>query len=304
MISDSKATAQDENGFPAKNLALAVVKSLVFLYLGIYACQPLFTTFPQLRQTAIGQFFTYLLWSLALLWLVGRFIENRKISDYGLGAKGFWDGLIEFYDGSLIGSLMVTSVTLILALIGCYVPVAINYNSNLLTAIPALIIAAMFEEILFRGYVLQTIERASSTKTAVIISSLLFGAAHLPNFHGREPLLTQIASCTALGLDAGLLFCAAYLLTRRLWMAAGIHAFWNIFEGPVFGTLVSGQDMRNPLIISSLGGPAMLTGGSFGPEASIIEVTICLLIAWAIWRKSQLIHRLADVSDTVRNRLN
>lgn len=289
MTSDSKATAQDKTGFPAKKLALAVAKSMIFLYLGIYACQPLFTTFPQLRQTAIVQFFTYLLWSLALLWLVGLFIEKRKLSDYGLGTKGFWSCLIEFYDGSLIGSLMVTSVTLILALIGCYMPLAINYNSNLLNAIPALIIAAMFEEILFRGYVLQTIERASSTKTAVIISSLLFGAAHLPNFHGGEPLLTQIASCTALGLDAGLLFCAAYLLTRRLWMAAGIHAFWNIFEGPVFGTLVSGHDMGNPLILSSLGGPALLTGGSFGPEASIIEVTICLLIAWAIWRKSQLV---------------
>lgn len=287
LTNDIKPPAQAETGFSAKQLALAVAKSLIFIFLGIYACRPLFAAFPALLPTAFAQFFTYLLWSLLLLWLVGRFIEKRKLSDYGLGAKSLWDGLVEFSGGSLIGSLMVTSVTLILTVIGCYVPLAINNSFDLLAIVPALIVAAIFEEILFRGYVLQTIERACNTKTAVIISSLLFGAAHLPNFHGREPLLTQIASCTALGLDAGLLFCAAYLLTRRLWMAAGLHAFWNIFEGPIFGTPVSGQYMGDPLIIGSLDGPALLTGGSFGPEASIIELIICLLLAWAMWRKSK-----------------
>ncbi len=229
----------------------------------------------------------FLLWALVLLAITARFFDKQTISSYGLSGKNLRQGITEFYDGSLIGSSMVTTVTLILAVLGCYVPLAINSNYDMLAIIPGLIAAALFEEILFRGYVLQTIERASNTKTAVIISSLMFGAAHLANFHDGEPLLTQIASCTALGLDAGLLFCAAYLLTRRLWMAAGLHAFWNIFEGPIFGTPVSGIDMGDPLIINSLNGPAMLTGGSFGPEASIIELTICLLLAWALWRKQQ-----------------
>lgn len=294
LTSDSKAPTEEKVGFQAKKLALALAKSLIFLFLGIYACHPLFSAFRQLLPTTLAQFFTYMLWGLTLLWFVGRFIEKRTLGDYGLGAKSFWDGLIEFYDGSLIGSLLVTSVTLILAVIGCYVPLAINRDCELLTIIPALIAAAVFEETLFRGYVLQTIEKASNTKTAVIISSLLFGAAHLTNFHGSEPVLTQIASCTALGLDAGLLFCAAYLLTRRLWLAAGLHAFWNIFEGPIFGTPVSGLYMGDPLIISALSGPTLLTGGSFGPEASIIELTICLLLAWAMWRKKQRQEKISD----------
>jgi hypothetical protein len=45
--------------------------------------------------------------------------------------------------------------------------------------------------------------------------------------------------------------------------------------------------MGDPLIIGSLDGPALLTGGSFGPEASIIELIICLLLAWLMWRKSK-----------------
>lgn len=284
--SQAQAMTETNPGFRTKQLGLALAKSLIFLFLAIYGGQPLIEAVSQILPFMSTKFTAYLIWGLLLLWLVGRFIEKRTLSAYGLGAKNFWAGLIEFYDGSLIGSLMVTTVTVILAALGCYKALAIDTHCQLLDLIPGLIAAAIFEEILFRGYVLQTIERASNTKIAVIASSLLFGAAHMTNFHEQGvPLFNQIASCTALGLDAGLLFCAAYLYTRRLWLAAGLHAFWNIFEGPVFGTPVSGMYMGAPLIFSSLKGPTWLTGGVFGPEASLVELLVCLLLAWAIWQR-------------------
>jgi membrane protease YdiL (CAAX protease family) len=283
--SQAQALTETKPGFRTKQLALAIAKSLIFLFVAIYGGQPLIEAISQMLPYMSTQFTAYLIWGLLLLWLVGRFIEKRSLSDYGLTAKSFWAGLTEFYDGSLIGSLMVTTVTIILAALGCYEALAINTHCQLLELVPGLIAAAIFEEILFRGYVLQTIERASNTKIAVIASSLLFGAAHINNFQQGVPLFNQMASCTALGLDAGLLFCAAYLYTRRLWLAAGLHAFWNIFEGPVFGTPVSGMYMGEPLIFSGLNGPPWLTGGVFGPEASIVELIVCLLLAWAIWRR-------------------
>jgi hypothetical protein len=283
--SQAQALTETKPGFQTKQLALAIAKSLIFLFVAIYGGRPLIEAVSQMLPYISTQFTAYLIWGLLLLWLVGRFIEKRTLSDYGLGAKSFWAGLIEFYDGSLIGSLMVTTVTIILAALGCYEALGINTHCQLLELVPGLIAAAIFEEILFRGYVLQTIERASNTKIAVIASSLLFGAAHFNNFHQGVPLFDQIVSCTALGLDAGLLFCAAYLYTRRLWLAAGLHAFWNIFEGPVFGTPVSGMYMGEPLIFSGLNGPPWLTGGVFGPEASIVELLVCLLLAWAIWQR-------------------
>jgi hypothetical protein len=76
-------------------------------------------------------------------------------------------------------------------------------------------------------------------------------------------------------------------ITRRLWLAAGLHAFWNIFEGPVFGTPVSGMHMGEPLIFSGLSGPPWLTGGVFGPEASIVELVVCLILAWTIWQRKE-----------------
>lgn len=291
--SQAQALTETKPGLQTKQLALAIAKSLIFLFLAIYGGQPLIKAVSQMLPSISTEFAAYLIWGLLLLWLVGRFIEKRTLSDYGLGAKSFWAGLTEFYDGSLIGSLMVTTVTVILATLGCYQALRINTHCQLLELVPGLIAAAIFEEILFRGYVLQTIERASNTKFAVIASSLLFGAAHINNFQPDVPLFNQIASCTALGLDAGLLFCAAYLYTRRLWLAAGLHAFWNIFEGPVFGTPVSGMHMGEPLIFSSLNGPTWLTGGVFGPEASIVELFVCLLLAWAIWQRKVRADRLS-----------
>ncbi|MFA6213109.1 MAG: CPBP family intramembrane glutamic endopeptidase [Candidatus Obscuribacterales bacterium] len=287
MISNQPLSDPKKIGLQILQLALALAKSVVFLYLTIYIFRPLVTAFGQKLPNEFCHYVAYLLCSLAFLWLVGRIIEKRSLNDYGLGAKSFWAGLKEYLCGSLIGAAMVTTVTLILALMGFYKVTAINPESQILLWIPSLLVAALFEEVLFRGYVLQTIERASNTKIAVILSSLLFGAVHLTNFHNDEPLLTQLASCASLGIDAGLLFAAGYLLTRRLWLAAGLHAFWNIFEGPVYGTPVSGLNIKEPLLVSTLNGPSYLTGGMFGPEASIIEVTVCLFLAWMIWQKSK-----------------
>ncbi|CAN5470460.1 type II CAAX endopeptidase family protein [soil metagenome] len=288
MTNDLPITAENKKGPGAKQLALALLKSVVFFILAIYACDPFIYLIYPYFPSPFTQFFGYLLWSLFLLWIFSRFIEKRTMADYGLGAKSIWAAVLEFYDGSLIGSLMVTTVTLILAVLGCYQALAIMPDYQFLAIVPGLLAAALFEEVVFRGYVLQTIERASTTKMAVIVSSLLFGAAHLSNFHANEPLLTRLSSVTSLGLDAGLLFAAAYLYTRRLWLPAGLHAFWNIFEGPVFGTPVSGLHLGPPLILSSLSGPEVLTGGVFGPEASIVELVVCLTLAWVIWQKGKI----------------
>lgn len=273
-----------------KNLALALLKSIIFLCLSILGptmMLPYLTNFLASSHLAftlpISAFF-HLSVGFLMLWLFARFIEHRPWQDYGLSLAKPMQALTELYDGALIGSTMVALVTLVLFSLGCYTILAINYDNDLAMLIPTFLLAALYEEILFRGYVLQTIEKASNTITAVLLSSVLFGLAHMGNFDNNVPIITQVASCLALSLDAGILFCAAFLVTRRVWLPLGLHAFWNVFEGPVFGTPVSANQFGAPLFISSLQGPEILTGGVFGPEASIIEMIICLLIAWWLWR--------------------
>lgn len=282
--------ADETNPAPKTNLLAALFKSVLFIWLAIYGpglmLQPLAYLLATVHLHLTIDVITSLRlgFSLLLLWFFARLIDRTSWHSYGLTAKNPLQALTEFYDGALIGSCMVAAVTFALFALGCYSIQAINPNNQLLAIIPTLILAALYEEIIFRGYVLQTIERASNTYIAALVSSVLFGFAHLGNFEAGVPLATQLLSCMTLSLDAGILFCAAFLVTRRIWLPLGLHAFWNIFEGPVFGTLVSGNQLGRPLFISTMDGPTILTGGIFGPESSAIELIICLAIAWWLWR--------------------
>ena len=82
---------------------------------------------------------------------------------------------------------------------------------------------------------------------------------------------------------------AAYAATRSLWLPIGIHMGWNFTEGGVFGAAVSGGGGGHGIVSMPLTGPDLLTGGAFGPEASLVSVALWLavsvgLIAWTLKR--------------------
>jgi hypothetical protein len=88
------------------------------------------------------------------------------------------------------------------------------------------------------------------------------------------------------------LLAAAYVLTGRLWFPIGLHAAWNFTEGSLFGMSVSGYNTEPGLLAGTLKGSVILTGGAFGPEASIFAVAVCLAVAvLLLWRTVQL-HRV------------
>jgi hypothetical protein len=119
----------------------------------------------------------------------------------------------------------------------------------------------------------------------LIFTAGLFGLAHTLN-----PGAT-IGSSVAIALEAGVLLGAAYAATQRLWVPIGLHAGWNFAEGSLFGMTLSGNNMGVGLLRGSLSGPLILTGGEFGPEASIVAVLVCLVAAlFFLWRMVKL-HR-------------
>ena len=104
-------------------------------------------------------------------------------------------------------------------------------------------------------------------------------------------------------METGLLFTAAYLLTRRLWLPIGLHWGWNFFETSIYGTANSGawEDDPNTLFAGHTHGPFLLTGGAFGPEASVIGLCVgsyagLLLLRLAIrrgrWRPAPMPNRV------------
>ena len=135
------------------------------------------------------------------------------------------------------------------------------------------IIAAVGEELAFRGALFRIIAERCGTATALVVSAAVFGL-----LHGLNPGAT-IVSTAAIAIEAGLLLGAAYALTRNLWFPIGLHLGWNFTEGGIFGTSVSGHAAGNGIFSVSLAGPRLLTGGAFGPEASLLAIAVGLAAA-------------------------
>ncbi|MBC7878033.1 MAG: CPBP family intramembrane metalloprotease [Anaerolineales bacterium] len=118
------------------------------------------------------------------------------------------------------------------------------------------------EELLSRGYHLQTLASGINMFWGVLISSSLFGIAHLGN-----PNATWVS---AVGIFfAGVFLAYGYIRTGQLWLSIGLHIGWNFFEGVIFGFPVSGLDIYR-LVRHQVNGPEIWTGGAFGPEAGLI----------------------------------
>jgi uncharacterized protein len=133
--------------------------------------------------------------------------------------------------------------------------------------------AAVTEELWMRALLLRLLWRAFGAVPAFIVAALVFGALHLAN-----PGATPLAGATV--VMAGLMFCALYALTGRLWVPIGVHLAWNLAQGYLFGAEVSGNNLGGSILLSTAhpGAPAWLTGGTFGPEASVLALLLVTLV--------------------------
>jgi membrane protease YdiL (CAAX protease family) len=200
--------------------------------------------------------------------LIIRWMERRRAMELDLRP-----GAVHFLVGGVLGIALMATVYGILWAAGAAVFGSGDGLTHLAGALVATFLAAVFEELLFRAVLFRILEQAFGTSVALVGSALLFGFAH-----GMNPGATLISD-VAIVVEAGLLLGAAYALTRNLWLAIGIHAGWNFTEGSVFGVSVSGQPATASLFHSMLKGPDLLTGGAFGPEASLIAVAVCGMAA-------------------------
>jgi len=103
-----------------------------------------------------------------------------------------------------------------------------------------------------------------------------------------------LLAAVAIMLEAGVMLGAFYALTGRLWMSIGVHAAWNFTQGYVFGAMVSGSDLGPAMARSTARSdvPTWLSGGSFGPEASLPALVVCTgigsAILWQAWKSGKL----------------
>lgn len=176
--------------------------------------------------------------------------------------------------GVLTGTIFIAGSVLIIIALGGYSfqwADSADMNAVLVSSIGAALGAAIVEELIFRGLMFQAIAKLGGTPLALAVTSLFFGVAHLGNAGAT------LFSGFAIALQAGVLLGAAFLWRRNLWFAMGLHFAWNAVEG-LLGIPVSGHSAAGLLTVE-VHGAALLTGGDFGLEGSIVPVVASLLIS-------------------------
>ncbi len=204
-----------------------------------------------------------------------RVLEHRRHPLAHIGFPFHRAVLPQLAAGLLLGSGMVEIAVLLLRFDGG-VHFLVLAGPRLVPAMnmfALLAVAAMVEEVSFRGYPFQKLVDSIGSLLAVIAFSALFGLAH---WHNPNATITSTAN-TAL---VGVLFAVAYLRTRALWLPWGIHFAWNFTLGAVFGLPVSGLDLST-WVHGSAFGPVWLTGGSYGVEGGIAG-TIAIALGFGL----------------------
>lgn len=201
--------------------------------------------------------------------LMTRYVDGRPLISLGLGLG--LQTLRQFFIGALLGALMISSFFVIALGLGWLKvsPQNLSVTDTLKTLslyALGLLGAAVFEELLSKGYVFQTLLEGVGVYSTVFLTSVAFSLLHMGNPH------MTLLGLINLGL-AGVLFAVAYLRTRALWLPMGLHFTWNFFQYG-FGLPISGIEFPDSPLKVELTGPLYLTGGAFGPEGGLITTAI------------------------------
>ncbi|GIU82565.1 MAG: CPBP family intramembrane metalloprotease [Acidobacteria bacterium] len=214
--------------------------------------------------------------SIGLGWICGKIFDGVPPKALGISPTKGW--LKDLWFGILFGFLTLLGAVLIsLTLGGLRLDMRQSFDLQALGAVAIFFgiffVAALSEEVLFRGYIFQTFCRSNLTWFGILSSSVLFASAH--NMNPNASWLSFLNTFVA-----GVWLCAAYLKTRNLWFPLGIHVAWNWFQGSFFGINVSGLDefSASSVFIVAEKGIDWVVGGSYGLEGGI-ACTLSLIIS-------------------------
>lgn len=202
--------------------------------------------------------------AIALYVAYGRLIERREVTEVSTPGIGR-----EWAIGAFIGVGLYTACAVALMLLGYYRVEGLNPVAFVLPAVALAIKSGVFEELIFRGVLHQSVESVLGSWAGILVSSFVFGFLHLLN-----PAATMTGAIY-ISIEAGLLLSAAYMVTRRLWICMGFHMGWNFVQEGIYSGVVSGGPAEPGLLKAVIEGPTLLTGGSFGMEQSIFALVFC-----------------------------
>ena len=131
-------------------------------------------------------------------------------------------------------------------------------------------LAALVEEVAFRGYVFQRFADALGGMGAALAFSTFYAVLQAVQPGPRS----NASVCVSLAL--GMLLSTAYLRTRALWLSWGLNFAWKASRALLFGLALSGDNSHSPVVQGDPMGPFWITGGGYGIDGTWI--TFCVLV--------------------------
>nr|WP_055502360.1 type II CAAX endopeptidase family protein [Nonomuraea pusilla] len=224
--------------------------------------------------TAVLAVFVY---AWAVRWSEGR--APVEVAGKGAFAAAF--------RGLLIGAGMFAAVIANIAFLGYYRVDGLGSVTGAVGLLGFMAAAAVTEELLFRGILFRIVEGWIGTWLSLTLTGLVFGLMHLTNPHA------DLWGAIAIAIEAGGMLAAAYAATRTLWVPIGLHFGWNFAAAGIFSTEVSGNGATQGLLHGVTSGPALLTGGGFGPEASpyavVFGLVLTVVFMWLARRRGNVV---------------
>jgi membrane protease YdiL (CAAX protease family) len=204
---------------------------------------------------------------LAITAVFARF-ERRRVDSYGLPLNEAFGG--SFWNGALVGLLTIVFVGLGMIFTGgMQIHGVALHGAEIVTApilwLVAMLLVGVTEEYVFRGYALQSLWRAAGFWPAALITTALFADAHVSKPHENAIDIGMI-------FILGVLLCVSVRVTGSLWWAVGWHAAFDFGQFFIIGTRNGGQVPVGRLFDATFPGPAWITGGELGTEASYLMI--------------------------------
>lgn len=228
------------------------------------------------------------------MYLTARFVDRRWFRDFGLRIdRGWW---IDLGFGFGLGGVLMTAIFLVqlalgwITITGFFVVGGVpqwTFPYWFAISVLAYVAGSIAEELLHRGFLLTNFAEGFQVGPIGSHGAVAIGIALTSGFfaltHATAPNATTI-STLSIAL-AGVFLAVGYVVTGELALPIGVHIAWNFFEGNLYGFPISGTTTTSIVGIEQ-GGPEMLTGGAFGPEAGLLGVAAILLgilatVAWA-----------------------
>lgn len=211
--------------------------------------------------------------------IIMSLMEGRDFGAYGLPVRFAFKKL--FWVGALWGIVSLSVLLLAMRVLGAFhlhglaIHGARIFKFALFYGLFFLIVG-FFEEFLFRGYLLFTLGQGIGFWPAAVVLSIAFGAIHIGNT-GESWI--GVAAVVFIGL----FWCLTLRRTGNLWFAVGLHSAWDWGETYLYSVPDSGGVMPGHLTRSFFHGSRWITGGSVGPEGSVLIFGL-LVIMWALFQ--------------------